>query len=464
MSRTEHDSMGNMNVPDNALYGAQTARALQNFQVSNLRFSRPFIAALGNIKAAAARANNELGLLDSKRANAIISAAQEVVAGKWDEQFVLDIFQTGSGTSTNMNANEIIANRASELLGYSLGSGFVHPNDHVNRGQSSNDVIPTALHVSTTSVLIKKLLPALQHLHNSLDAKAQETVDVLKIGRTHLMDATPISLGQEISGWTRQIGMAKERLESCLPHLFELAIGGTAVGTGINTHPQFAAKVAKQLAHKYGENANFCETQNHFSAQAAQDAIVSLSSQLRNLAVALVAIANNVRLLSSGPRCGLAEINLPAVQPGSSIMPGKVNPVIAESVTQVAAQVIGNDACVTFAGSSGLLDLNVMLPIMAHNVLQSEIILANACTMFADSCIDGLQANEQKAAEYIEWSMSMVTALANEIGYEPAAALAKQAMQEQKTVRQICLEQQILPESRLQQLLDARRMLKPLED
>jgi len=453
--RSEHDSMGEVQVPVDAMYGASTARAVENFPVSGLRFPREFIKALGRIKQAAACVNLELGKLDAAQSMLIQGASIEVARGEWDAHFPLDIFQTGSGTSTNMNANEVIAHRCAQLD----SSTPVHQNDHVNMGQSSNDVIPTALHVAAADLLVHSLLPALSHLHTALLDKAATSMDVVKIGRTHLMDATPITLGQEISGWARQIEQGMVRLESCLPRMAELAQGGTAVGTGLNTHPEFGARMAATLSEIYG--IRFQEAVNHFEAQAAQDAAVELSGALRCLAVSLLKIANDVRLLNMGPRCGLGEISVPAVQPGSSIMPGKVNPVIAESLAQVCAQVIGNDAAIALGGASGLLDLNVMLPVMAHNLLESERLLGSAAMMFADKCIAGLAANEEKCASQIEWSMSMVTSLAPVIGYETAAKLAKQAVAEGKTVRQLCHEMKVLPDAEIDALLDARSMLHP---
>jgi len=453
--RSEHDSMGEMRVPAEAMYGASTARAVENFPVSGLRFPREFIKALGHIKQAAAQVNASLGKLDSARAKLIGTAAGEVADGLWDVHFPLDIFQTGSGTSTNMNANEVIAHRCAQLD----GGTAVHPNDHVNMGQSSNDVIPTALHVAAADVLVHTLLPALSRLHAGLLDKAAACMDVVKIGRTHLMDATPITLGQEISGWARQVELGMARLEDCLPRMAELAQGGTAVGTGLNTHPEFGSRMAEALFGMYG--IGFAEADNHFEAQAAQDAAVELSGALRCVAVSLMKIANDVRLLNMGPRCGLGEITVPAVQPGSSIMPGKVNPVIAESLAQVCAQVIGNDAAIAAGGASGLLDLNVMLPVMAHNLLESERLLAAGSLMFADKCIAGLTPNTERCEQQIEWSMSMVTSLAPVIGYEQAAKLAKQAVQEGKTVRQLCHEMQVLPDERIDGLLDARTMLNP---
>jgi len=453
--RIESDSMGDMQVPADALYGASTARAVENFPVSGLRFPREFIRALGRIKLAAATVNQDLGRLPKAKAELIRKAAQQVVDGDWDDEFVLDIFQTGSGTSTNMNANEVIAHLCARLNAYER----VHPNDDVNMGQSSNDVIPTAIHMASSDLLVNELLPALRHLHAALAKKAAETADVVKIGRTHLMDATPVTLGQEISGWARQIELGIKRVEAALPRITELAQGGTAVGTGLNTHPEFGTRMATELSRACG--IKFHEAVNHFEAQAAQDAAVELSGQLKTLAVSLCKIANDVRMLNMGPRCGIGEISVPAVQPGSSIMPGKVNPVIAESMAQVCAQVIGNDAAIAFGGASGLLDLNVMLPVMAHNLLESERLLASACRMFADKCIAGLTANRERCAEQIEWSMSMVTALAPVIGYDRASQIAKQAVAEGKTVREICEQANVLPAADLDKLLDPKAMLKP---
>jgi len=453
--RSEHDSMGEMQVPVAAMYGASTARAVANFPVSGIRFPREFIKALGNIKKAAAGVNEVLGKLDSQRAQLISQAASELTKGQWDEHMVLDIFQTGSGTSTNMNVNEVIARRCAQLD----ADIAVHPNDHVNMGQSSNDVIPTAIHVAAADQLVHELIPALAHLQKALCEKAEEMMDAVKIGRTHLMDATPITLGQEISGWARQVELGIVRLQACLPRLSELAQGGTAVGTGLNTHPEFGSRVADELSRVY--DIEFTEAANHYEAQAAQDAAVELSGALKTVAVSLFKIANDVRLLNMGPRCGLGEISVPAVQPGSSIMPGKINPVMAESLAQVAAQVIGNDAAIAFGGASGLLDLNMMLPVIAHNLLESERLLASGCNIFTDKCIAGLTANREKCTEQIEWSMSMATSLTTKIGYEKAAEIAMQAVAEGKTVRQLCLEMKVLPEGELDALLDPQSMLAP---
>ncbi len=458
--RIEKDSMGELKVPADAYYGAQTARAVENFPISGLRFPRPFIKALGAIKHAAAEVNLELGNLDEERAKAIMQAAEEVMEGKLDDQFVVDIFQTGSGTSTNMNTNEVIAGRANEILtGKRGGKDPVHPNDHVNFGQSSNDTIPTAIHVSVAVQTNEVLLPALKHLHQALLEKAQAWDDVVKIGRTHLMDATPIRMGQEVSGWARQVELAIERLESTLPRLYELAQGGTAVGTGLNTHPEFGARVAEKLAMRFG--LPFREAVNHFEAQHSKDAAVELAGQLATIATSMVKIANDIRWLSSGPRCGIAEISLPAVQPGSSIMPGKVNPVMSEALMMVSAQVIGNAATVQVSNTHGNLDLNVMMPVIARNLLESVTFLGNAVRAFTDKAVVGMDANREKAASYVEWSLAMVTSLAPVIGYDRAAEIAKKSVKEGKTVRQVCLEENVLPEDELNELLDPWKMTEP---
>jgi len=458
-TRTEKDSMGEFQVPDGAYYGAQTARAVANFPVSGVRFPRPFIQAMGAVKRAAAEVNVEMGLLDPAVAQGIYAAADEVIAGALDAQFVLDVYQTGSGTSTNMNTNEVISNRAIELMGGQVGSKSpVHPNDHVNKSQSSNDVIPTAIHIAAATEL-DRLLPALRALHAALSDKAREWDDIVKIGRTHLMDATPIRLGQEASGWARQVHLSIARLEGVKPRLMELAIGGTAVGTGINSPEGFGAAVAAKLAARFG--LPFAEAENHFEAQGSQDAAVELANQLSTVAASLLKVANDVRWLSSGPRCGLGEISLPAVQPGSSIMPGKVNPVMCEQLMMVCAQVIGNAVTVTVANTHGNLDLNVMLPVMARNVLESLSFLASSVSVFTDKAVRGLTANTQRAEGLVEWSMSMVTSLAPVIGYDGAAKLAKRAVEEGRTVRDLCLSEQILPADQLSDLLDARKMTEP---
>ena len=456
-TRVERDSMGPMEVPADALWGASTQRAVLNFPVSGERFPRRFVAALGLVKAAAAAANGALGVLDAQRAAAIEAAAREVAAGRWDDQFVVDVFQTGSGTSTNMNANEVIASRARQLLGDEAVA--VHPNDHVNASQSSNDVIPTALHVAARVAIAEDLLPALARLAASLRAKAQAFDDVVKIGRTHLMDATPVRLGQEFAGWARQIERAAERVAAAGEDLAELPLGGTAVGTGINCPPGFAARAIARIAAETG--LAFREAEDHFEAQGARDAAVAASAALRGVAVALFKIANDVRLLASGPRCGLAELRLPPVQPGSSIMPGKVNPVICESVIQVAAQVVGNDAAVALGGMTGQLELNAMIPLIARNLLESIRLLAAAARLFAERCIDGIEADRERAAELVERSLAMVTVLAPRIGYDRAAEIAKEAARSGRTVREICLEQGVLPADELAALLDARSQTGP---
>ena len=459
-TRIEKDSLGEFEVPAEAYYGAQTARAVANFPISGIRFPRPFIQALGAIKRASAEVNVEMGLLDPKTAALIYAAADEVIAGKLDSQFVVDIYQTGSGTSTNMNTNEVISNRAIELAGGVIGSKTpVHPNDHVNKSQSSNDVIPTALHVAAATELNFTLLPALRTLHEALSAKAKQWDDIVKIGRTHLMDATPIRLGQEVSGWARQVALSIGRLESVKPRLLELAIGGTAVGTGINSPVGFGSAVAANLAVRF--DLPFVEAKNHFEAQGSQDGAVELANQLSTVAASLLKIANDIRWLSSGPRCGLGELSLPAVQPGSSIMPGKVNPVMCEQLMMVCSQVIGNAVTVTVANTHGNLDLNVMLPVMARNVLESVTFLASSVSVFTEKAVLGLTANQEKAESLVEWSMSMVTSLAPVIGYDAAAKLAKRAVDEGRTVRDLCVTEEILPLDQLEELLDARQMTEP---
>ena len=449
--------MGEMLVPLEALYGASTQRAVLNFPVSGYRFPRPFIRALGLIKAGAALANRDLGKLESPLANSIVEAATEVAEGKLDVHFPLDIFQTGSGTSTNTNANEVIANRCSQLAGEAIGSRKpVHPNDHVNMGQSSNDVIPSAIHLSVAETLKNNLVRALDGLHLELLGKSGEFWDVLKIGRTHLMDATPIRLGQEFSGYAKQVEYGKLRVNNAIRALEELALGGTAVGTGLNTHAEFSGKVCRYLREKTG--MNFREAVNHFEAQGGKDALVEASGQLKTIAVSLFKIANDLRWLSSGPQCGIGEIQLPATQPGSSIMPGKVNPVMCESLMQVCTQVIGNDATVTWAGANGNLDLNVMMPVMAHNLLESIHLLSNVVRLFADRCVAGIIANRERCESLIEKSLAMVTSLAPIIGYDLAADIAKESAKTGRTVREICREQKILSEEKLVEALDPLKM------
>lgn len=458
-TRIERDTMGELAVPAEAYYGVQTARAIENFPISSLRMPRAMIRAMGMIKRAAATVNHALGLLDKKPAEAIKQAATEVIDGHLDAEFPVDIFQTGSGTSTNMNTNEVISNRATELLGGARGSKLVHPNDHVNLGQSSNDVIPTAIHIASSEMMQQQLLPALTRLHKALKGKAKEFDTIVKIGRTHLQDATPVRLGQEFSGYARQIELGIQRVKFTQDALSEVALGGTAVGTGLNCHPKFSAKVMGIISKETG--CVFKEAKNHFEAQSAQDSLVEASGQLRTVAVSLMKIANDIRWLGSGPRCGLGEINLPETQPGSSIMPGKVNPVIAESVTMVCAQVIGNDVTVTVGGQAANFELIVMLPVMAYNLLQSVELLATASNNFAAKCIVGIKANAERCQSLIEESLAMCTALAPEIGYEAAAKLAKDAYKSGKTVRQVAREQNVLSDKKLADLLDPWRMTEP---
>jgi fumarate hydratase, class II len=457
--RIETDSMGEMRVPADALYGAQTARAVENFPISNLRFPRWFLRALGLIKKHAARANASLGLLQANVAEAIEQAAQEVIDGTLDDQFVVDVFQTGSGTSTNMNANEVIANRATELLGGKRGDKLVHPNDHVNRGQSSNDVIPTAIHVAALEAIERDLAPALRELHEALAGKAAAFHEILKIGRTHLQDATPIRLGQEFSGYASQIEHGLARLEAVRPHLGELALGGTAVGTGINTHPEFASRVIDGIARETGLALR--EAPNHFEAQASRDAAVEASGALKTIAVSLIKIANDIRWLGSGPRCGLGELRLPATQPGSSIMPGKVNPVMSEMLIQVCGQVLGNDAAITFGGVFGNFELNVMMPLIAYNLLQSIELLAQGCRVFARRCVMGLEADVQRCESNIERSLAMCTSLAPVIGYDAAAKIAKKAYESGRSIREVALEMTGLGKHRIDELLDPRKQTEP---
>ncbi len=454
--RIERDSMGEVQVPDDAFYGASTQRAKDNFPISGIRFGRRFIWALGLIKAESARTNLELGTYDGTLAKAVAEAADRVVAGEVDDQFVLDIFQTGSGTSTNTNANEVIANLAIEAMGGERGSKQVHPNDHVNQGQSSNDVIPTAIHIAAVAAIREALLPALDQLAGALDVKAAEFDGIVKSGRTHLMDATPVRLGQEFSGYAAQVAKGRARMEAALPDLEELALGGTAVGTGINAPEGFAAKTIARIAERTG--MPFREADNHFEAQAAKDAVVAASGALKTVATSLFKIANDLRWLSSGPRTAIAEIKLPSLQPGSSIMPGKVNPVIPESVMMVAAQVMGNDAAVTWGGANGNFELNVMMPVMAHNLLQSIELLANASTVLREKCVDDLEADAARASELVERNIIIITALAPKIGYDLAAEIAKTAFAEGRGVRDVAAEKSGLSAEELEAALDLRAM------
>ncbi|MFF3767793.1 class II fumarate hydratase [Streptomyces sp. NPDC001922] len=457
--RTEHDSMGEVRVPAHAKWRAQTQRAVENFPVSGQRLERAHIEALARIKAAAAHVNAELGVLDRDVAEAIGQAAAEVAEGRWDEHFPVDVFQTGSGTSSNMNTNEVLATLAGERLG-----APVHPNDHVNASQSSNDVFPSSVHIAATAAVTRDLIPALDHLAEALERKAEEFAEVVKSGRTHLMDATPVTLGQEFGGYAAQVRYGVERLRASLPRLAELPLGGTAVGTGINTPPGFAAAVIAELVR--GTGLPLTEARNHFEAQGARDGLVETSGQLRTIAVGLTKICNDLRWMASGPRTGLAEIALPDLQPGSSIMPGKVNPVIPEAVLMVAAQVTGNDTTVATAGASGNFELNVMLPVIAKNLLESVRLLANAARLLADRTVDGITADAERAREYAESSPSVVTPLNRYIGYEEAAKVAKRALAERRTIREVVLAQGYVERGdltleQLDEALDVLRMTHP---
>ncbi len=454
--RREQDSMGKFDVPIDAYYGANTMRAVLNFPISELRFPRSFIRAIASTKLAAAQVNVELGELDSKLADAIVSAATEVADGKFDDQFVVDVFQTGSGTSTNMNANEVISNRAIEILGGEKGSRTpVHPNDHVNMGQSSNDVIPTCIHIAALGAIRTDLIPALRQLQGDLEKKADEFMPVIKTGRTHLQDATPIRLGQEFLGYVGQIERGIQRTETAASELSEVALGGTAVGTGVNAHPEFATRVCAKLSEILGVDVH--ETSNHFQAQSTLDNIVAASGGLKTIAVSLMKISNDIRWIGSGPRGGFGEIMLPEVQPGSSIMPGKVNPVIPESVCQVAAQVIGNDAAIAIAGQSGNFEINVMMPVAAYNLLQSIDLLAASAKNLAEQCISGLEATTA-GPDMVERGLAIVTALVPHIGYDASAAIAHEAQETDKTVKEISLIRTDLTEDQLVEILDPSSM------
>ena len=452
--RIEHDSMGEVEVPRDAYYGASTQRAVDNFPISGLRFSRRFIWALGLLKGSAATVAAQLGYLDAERSRAIRQAADEVMEGTLDQHFVLDIFQTGSGTSTNTNANEVIATRASELL--AAGADPVHPNDHVNFGQSSNDVIPAVIHTAAVAAIREQLIPALDRLGHSLEAKATEFADVVKSGRTHLMDATPVTLGQEFGGWATQVRHGSERLTRVLPELEALALGGTAVGTGINAPAGFAAAVIALMADRSGYP--YREAEDHFEAQGAKDAAVMASGALKTVAVSLFKIANDIRFLGSGPSSGLAEIRIPALQPGSSIMPGKVNPVMSEMVMQVAAQVIGNDATITWGGANGNFELNLMMPVIAHNLLESIEILAAAAETFGAKCVEGIEADRDRARALLERNAIIVTALNPHIGYDNGARIAKESLATGRSIRDLVLEAGLMTPEELDVALDLKKM------
>lgn len=454
--RTEKDSMGEMQVPSGAMYGASTARAIENFPISNLRFSRSFLHALGLIKAAAAQVNADLGLLDQDLADVIQKAALEVAEGKWDEHFPIDLFQTGSGTSTNMNANEVIHARAMQLR---PDAPAPHPNDHVNMGQSSNDVIPTAINVAASIAITEQLLPAMKHLEDAIISRAAELHDVVKTGRTHLMDATPVRMSQTVGAWATQVRLARERVENTLSHLARLTLGGTAVGSGLNAHVEFGVRTAKAISDLTGHP--FVETDDHFESQATQDTAVEVSGALKAYATGLMKIANDLRHMNSGPIAGIGEIVLPALQPGSSIMPGKINPVIAEATMMVAAQVIGNDATITVGGQHGNFELNVMLPVIAHNLLESIEILSTMSTVLADKAIAGFTVNAGHIAEQVDKNPIMVTSLNPIIGYDMAAQIAKQAYAEGRTVKEVAAELSGLGEDELDSLLDPAELAEP---
>lgn len=458
--RIEKDSLGEVPVPSDAYYGAQTQRAVDNFPISGIGFNRGFIYALGLVKRASAGANMDLGLLDPERGAAIVAAAQEVMDGKLDAHFPIDIFQTGSGTSSNMNANEVISNRAIEIMGGAIGSKVpVHPNDHVNMGQSSNDVIPTAIHIAGACAVHNDLIPALKHLHGALASKADAWDHIIKSGRTHLMDATPIRLGQEFGGYAAQVKHGIRRAEGARDALLELALGGTATGTGINRPKAFPKMAIERIRTESG--LPFTEAANHFEAQGARDGVVEASGQFKTIAASFMKIANDIRWLGSGPRTGFYEIALPSVQPGSSIMPGKVNPVMCEMLTMVSAQVMGNDVAINIGGQGGNFELNVYLPVMAHNLLQSATILANGAVAFTDRCVVGIEANEEICVQSVERNLAICTSLAPAIGYDKAAAISKEAFKTNQTVREVAIEWEVLPSDELDRLLDGRAMTEP---
>src|SRR6056297_1580161 len=454
--RTEADSLGEMQVPAEAYWGAQTQRAVENFPISGISFGRRFVRALGVVKKAAAQANRDLGLLDDDVADAVVEAADEVIAGDLDDQFPVDVFQTGSGTSSNMNANEVIANRAAELMGHEIGDRAVHPNDHVNYGQSSNDVIPTAMHVSALEAVAKDVVPALETLADSLADKEEEFDGVVKTGRTHLQDATPVRLGQEVGGYRAPIEKGVDRAENVPDHLAELALGGTAVGTGLNTHPEFPDRAAEYMSEETG--LQFREADNHFEAQAAHDAMSEAHGALRTVAGSLNKIANDLRLLASGPRNGLGELEQPENQPGSSIMPGKINPVVAEAVNQVHKQVVGNDAAVSAGAAEGQIDLNLYKPVLASNFLQSARLIANGSEVFAEKFVAKLDADADHCEERVEQSMALATALNPAIGYDKASKVAKKALAEGKTIREVVLDEGYLDEDEVDEVLDPEKM------
>lgn len=458
--RIEKDTMGEVKVPSNMYYGAQTARSLMNFKIGGERFPREIIRALGILKKAAALTNKELGLITAEKADLIVQAVDEVIEGKLDEHFPLVVWQTGSGTQTNMNSNEVIANRAIEIAGGELGSKTpVHPNDDVNKAQSSNDTFPTAMHIAAVEEIHRRLIPMVTKLRDALQKKSKEFKDIIKIGRTHLMDATPLTLGQEFSGYVHQLTCGLERIDAALPRLYELALGGTAVGTGLNTHPDFAEKSAKAIAKITGKP--FITGRNKFEGLAAHDALVEFSGVLKTLASSLMKIANDIRFLGSGPRCGIGEINLPANEPGSSIMPGKVNPTQSEAMTMVCAQVLGNDVAVNVGGATGHFELNVFKPVIIYNVLQSIRLISDACESFTDNCVVGIEANEKTIKRLLNESLMLVTALNPHIGYDNAAKIAKKAHADGKTLKEVAVELGLLSEEKFDEVVRPERMTGP---
>jgi len=459
-NRIEKDTMGEVKVPADKYYGAQTVRSLMNFKIGSEKFPREIIRAFGILKKAAALTNKELGNLSAANTDLIVKAADEVIEGKLDDHFPLVVWQTGSGTQTNMNANEVISNRAIELAGGELGSKKpIHPNDDVNKSQSSNDTFPTAMHIATVEEIYRRLIPQITKLRDALQKKSEVFKDIIKIGRTHLMDATPLTLGQEFSGYVQQLTNALERIETSLPRLYELALGGTAVGTGLNTHPEFAEKAAKHIADLTGKH--FITGRNKFEGLAAHDALVEFSGVLKTIAVSLMKIANDIRLLGSGPRSGIGELNLPANEPGSSIMPGKVNPTQSEAMTMVCAQVIGNDVTISIGGATGHFELNVFKPVIIFNVLQSIRLISDACESFTNNCINGLEANQKNINEHLNNSLMLVTALNTHIGYDNAAKIAKKAHAENKTLKESAVELGLLTEDQFDEFVRPEDMIGP---
>lgn len=459
--RIEKDSMGEIKVESSKLWGAQTQRSLENFEIGQDHMPREMIRAMGVLKKSCARANKDFGLLDAEKAEVITKAADEVIEGKWDSEFPLVVWQTGSGTQSNMNSNEVIANRAGQMMGFELGSKKIHPNDDINKGQSSNDTFPTAMHIAAGEMTAKKMLPALKAFKASLENKVKEFEGVVKIGRTHFMDATPLTLAQEFSGFVRQMELSIERVDFALTGVLELAIGGTAVGTGLNTHSDFGKKVSSYVAEETG--LPYVSGKNKFEGLAAHDAMVFLSSALKTAAVSLMKIGNDIRMLGSGPRCGIGEIKLPANEPGSSIMPGKVNPTQCEALTMVCAQVMGNDAGVSVAGSMGQFQLNVFKPMILHNVLHSLRILSEACDSFRTKCLDGIEANKKQCEEHLNNSLMLVTALNPHIGYDKAAKIAKKAYEEDSTLKAAALDLGFLTEEQFKEWVKPEDMTGPLK-